>query len=151
MDPVIRGLAYVVGDDVDTDQIIPAKHLVYNDADPAERKIFGRYALSGLPEGRRGIFVGGGASVRIGRILGADRMCEMMLTGRKYGAEEGLALGLAHYAVAEGEALPLARKLAVQIAQNASLSNYMMIQAIARISDMSRADGLFTESLAAAI
>ena len=104
-----------------------------------------------LPEGRRGIFVGGGASVRIGRILGADRMCEMMLTGRKYGAEEGLALGLAHYAVAEGEALPLARKLAVQIAQNASLSNYMMIQAIARISDMSRADGLFTESLAAAI
>lgn len=80
-----------------------------------------------LPEGRRGIFVGGGASVRIGRILGADRMCEMMLTGRKFGAEEGLALGLTHYAVAEGEALPLARKLALQIAQNATLSNYMMI------------------------
>ena len=43
-----------------------------------------------LPEGRRGIYVGGGASVRIGRILGADRMCEMMLTGRKYDAHEGL-------------------------------------------------------------
>jgi len=55
MDAVIRGQAYVVGDDVDTDQIIPAKHLVYNDADPAERKIFGRHALSGLPEGRRGL------------------------------------------------------------------------------------------------
>ena len=55
MDPVIRGLAYVLGDDVDTDQIIPAKHLVLNDADPAERPIFGRYALSGLPEGRRGL------------------------------------------------------------------------------------------------
>ncbi|MDJ0932775.1 enoyl-CoA hydratase-related protein [Breoghania sp.] len=50
-----------------------------------------------LPEGRRRIFVGGGASVRIGRILGPDRMIEMMLTGRKYNAEEGVRLGLAHY------------------------------------------------------
>ena len=47
-----------------------------------------------LPEGRRGIYVGGGASVRVGRILGADRMIEMMLTGRKYNADEGLRLGL---------------------------------------------------------
>ncbi|MDW4500051.1 crotonase/enoyl-CoA hydratase family protein [Sulfitobacter sp. D35] len=104
-----------------------------------------------LPEGRRGIYVGGGASVRVGRILGADRLCEMMLTGRKYAAEEGLALGLTHYAVGEGEAMPLARELATRIAQNAQLSNFMMIQAISRISDMSRADGLFTESLAAAV
>ncbi|QFI69019.1 crotonase/enoyl-CoA hydratase family protein [Sinorhizobium alkalisoli] len=104
-----------------------------------------------LPEGRRGIYVGGGASVRIGRILGSDRMCEMMLTGRKYGAEEALALGLAHYAVGEGEAMSLARELALKIAENAQLSNFMMIQAISRISDMSRSDGLFTESLAAAV
>ena len=104
-----------------------------------------------LPEGMRGIFVGGGATVRIGRIIGADRMCEMMLTGRKYNTEEGLALGLTHYAVGEGEALPLARKLAAKIAKNASLSNYMMIQAISRINDMSKADGLFTESLCAAV
>lgn len=104
-----------------------------------------------LPEGRRGIFVGGGATVRIGRILGADRMCEMMLTGRKYGAEEGRALGLAHYAVGAGEALALAQKLAADIAGNAALSNYMMIQAISRISDMSKQDGLFVESLCAAV
>jgi enoyl-CoA hydratase/carnithine racemase len=104
-----------------------------------------------LPEGRRGIYVGGGASVRVGRILGADRMVEMMLTGRKYGAEEGLALGLAHYSVGEGEALPMARKLAKQIASNAPLSNYIMIQAISRIEDMAKADGLFTESLCAAL
>lgn len=104
-----------------------------------------------LPEGRRGIYVGGGASVRVGRILGADRMCEMMLTGRKYSADEALALGLTHYSVAEGAALPLARELAQKIAKNAKLSNYMMIHAIGRISDMSRADGLFTESLAAAV
>ncbi|MGB3245043.1 MAG: crotonase/enoyl-CoA hydratase family protein [Sulfitobacter sp.] len=104
-----------------------------------------------LPEGRRGIFVGGGATVRVGRILGADRMREMMLTGRSYGAEDGLAFGLAHYSVGDGEALPLAIKLARKIADNAPFSNYLMIQAIGRIGDMSRSDGLFTESMAAAM
>lgn len=104
-----------------------------------------------LPEGRRGIYVGGGASVRVGRILGADRMTEMMLTGRKYGAEEGLALGLAHYSVGEGEAFALAMELARKIAKNAGLSNYVMINALARIEDMSKQDGLFTESLCAAL
>ncbi|MEZ5792854.1 MAG: crotonase/enoyl-CoA hydratase family protein, partial [Nitratireductor sp.] len=104
-----------------------------------------------LPEGRRGIFVGGGATVRVGRILGADRMIEMMLTGRKYNGEEGVALGLAHYLVGEGGALALARELAAKIASNAALSNYIMIQAISRIEDMAKADGLFAESLCAAI
>ena len=104
-----------------------------------------------LPEGRRGIFVGGGATVRIGRLIGADRMREMMLTGRSYGADEGLRLGLAHYSVAEGEGYALAQKLARRIADNAPFSNYLMINAISRIGDMSRSDGLFAESLAAAM
>ena len=104
-----------------------------------------------LPEGRRGIFVGGGATVRVGRIVGADRMREMMLTGRKYDAEDGLKLGLSHYSVDEGEGLPLAEKLASKIADNAPFSNYLMIQALSRIEGMSRQDGLFTESLAASM
>lgn len=104
-----------------------------------------------LPEGRRGIYVGGGASVRVGRILGADRMIEMMLTGRKYGAEEGLRLGLTHYAVGAGEALAMAQDLARKIASNAPLSNYIMIQALSRIEDMDKPGGLFTESLCAAL
>jgi len=104
-----------------------------------------------LPEGRRGIFVGGGATVRVGRILGADRMTEMMLTGRTYDAEQGERLGLCHYTVETGGALAKAKELAASIAQNATLSNYIMIQALARIEDMSKADGFFTESLAAAL
>jgi enoyl-CoA hydratase/carnithine racemase len=104
-----------------------------------------------LPEGRRGIFVGGGATVRVGRLIGADRMREMMLTGRNYGADEGLALGLAHYSVGTGEGLTLARDLARRIADNAPFSNYLMMQAISRIQDMPRAEGLFAESLAAAM
>lgn len=104
-----------------------------------------------LPEGRLGIYVGGGATARIGKIIGADRMTEMMLTGRKYNAEDGLAIGLTHYAVGEGEALPLAIELAGKIARNAPLSNYMMINTIARAEDMSRADALYLESLSAAV
>lgn len=104
-----------------------------------------------LPEGKRGIFVGGGATVRIGRIIGPDRMTEMMLTGRMYGAEDGLRLGLAHYLVEEGEGKTTADELASQIAENSSLVNYLVINAIPRINDMGRADGFFTESLSAAI
>merc|ERR1712185_480947 len=78
-------------------------------------------------------------------------MIEMMLTGRKYGAEEGVALGLAHYAVGAGEALEQARLLAGKIARNAPLSNYIMMHAVGRIEDMAKADGLFTESLCAAL
>ena len=104
-----------------------------------------------LPEGRRGIFVGGGATVRVARIIGADRMTEMMLTGRRYGAEEGLRLGLAHHLVGAGEAEAKALELAAQIAGNAPLSNYMIIQAIARIADMPAEGGLFAESMAAAL
>ncbi|WP_299937656.1 crotonase/enoyl-CoA hydratase family protein [uncultured Pelagimonas sp.] len=104
-----------------------------------------------LPEGRRGIFVGGGATARVGRLLGPDRMTEMMLTGRKYSSDEGLALGLAHYSVGEGESQDLAQTLAGKISRNAPMSNYLMVQSISRINDMSHSDGLFTESLAAAL
>jgi len=104
-----------------------------------------------LPEGRRGIFVGGGATMRVGRILGSDRMTEMMLTGRKYGSDEGLSLGLAHYACGEGEALDLARSLAEKIASNAPMSNYLIVNSIHHAGNMASADALYAESLAAAL
>jgi hypothetical protein len=44
-----------------------------------------------LPEGRHGIYVGGGASVRVAKIIGAGRMCEMMLTGRILDCRRGPA------------------------------------------------------------
>ena len=55
MEQVIRGKAFVVGDNIDTDQIIPAQYLSYNPADPEERKYFGKYALSGVPAGQSGL------------------------------------------------------------------------------------------------
>lgn len=50
MKKTIKGAAFVIGDDIDTDQIIPAEHLVYSLDDPEERRFYGRYALSGVPE-----------------------------------------------------------------------------------------------------
>ncbi|MBB3139626.1 crotonase/enoyl-CoA hydratase family protein [Halomonas organivorans] len=104
-----------------------------------------------LPEGRHGIFVGGGASVRVANIIGAGRMCEMMLTGRLMDADEGQRLGLSHYVVGEGESLAKARQLAERIAENAPMANWAMVSAISRIGDMSSDDGLFVESLTAAL
>ncbi len=51
----IEGKAYVLGDDIDTDQIIPAQYLTYNPADPEERKYFGMYAMSGVPPKQSGL------------------------------------------------------------------------------------------------
>ena len=50
-----------------------------------------------LPEGSRGIFVGGGGSVRIPRLIGVARMTDMMLTGRVFNAQDGERIGLAQY------------------------------------------------------
>jgi len=49
----------VLGKNVDTDQIIPAEHLVYSLDDPEERKFYGRYALSGVPDEQSGLPEGG--------------------------------------------------------------------------------------------
>jgi 3-isopropylmalate/(R)-2-methylmalate dehydratase small subunit len=59
MQSVITGKAYVLGDNVDTDQIIPAQYLSFNPSIPEERKFFGMYALSSVPDGQRGLRGGG--------------------------------------------------------------------------------------------
>ena len=51
----IKGKAFVLGDDIDTDQIIPAHHLVYNLDDPEERKLYGKFAMAGVPIAQAGL------------------------------------------------------------------------------------------------
>ncbi len=55
MEKVIQGKAYVLGKNIDTDQIIPAEHLVYSLSNPEEVKLYGKYALSGVPPEQGGL------------------------------------------------------------------------------------------------
>jgi len=104
-----------------------------------------------LPEGSRGIFVGGGGSVRIPKLIGAHRMLDMMLTGRVYKAAEGVSIGMAQYHVPAGEALAKAIELAERIAQNAPMTNYALINGLPRIAEQPADHGFLTESLLAGI
>ncbi|KQP17633.1 crotonase/enoyl-CoA hydratase family protein [Pseudorhodoferax sp. Leaf267] len=104
-----------------------------------------------LPEGTRGIFVGGGGSVRIPKLIGVARMTDMMMTGRVYNAEDGERAGFAQYLVAEGTAFDKAVELAKRIATNAPLTNYALMHALPRIAEQPADHGFFTEALMAGI
>lgn len=108
-------------------------------------------AFFALPEGTRGIFVGGGGSVRIARLIGAARMTDMMLTGRSVSAEDAERWNAVQYVAEAGKAFDKALELAAKAAANAPFSNYAVIHGIPRIQDMGRADGLFLESMLASI
>lgn len=64
MDDIISGKAYVLGNNIDTDQIIPAEHLVYSISDPEELKKYGHYALSGVPLSKAGLPLGGNPFIK---------------------------------------------------------------------------------------
>lgn len=104
-----------------------------------------------LPEGSRGIFVGGGGSVRIPKLIGVARMTDMMLTGRVFNAQDGERIGLAQYLVPTGQAFAKAFELAQRIAQNAPLTNYALMHALPRIAEQPADQGFFTEAMMAAI
>jgi (methylthio)acryloyl-CoA hydratase len=104
-----------------------------------------------LPEGQRGLFVGGGASVRVSRMIGAHRMADLMLTGRTLDAEEGHRLGLSNYLVERGQGFETALDLAGKIASNSPVTNYAIIHALPRIAESDATTGYLIESLMAAI
>ena len=108
-------------------------------------------AYFGLPEGQRGIFLGGGGSVRVTKLIGFSRVTEMMLTGRTYNAHEAFQIGLTHYTVAAGAGLAKAKELALRIAGNASMSNFAILRTLPLIAEQPMSHGLMTESLIAAV
>src|SRR6202166_2641973 len=104
-----------------------------------------------LPEGQRGIFVGGGGSVRLPRLIGVARMTDMMLTGRVYSATEGASYGFAQYLVEQGNAYAKAMELAAKVADNAPLTNFAVLQALPMIAEANPQTGLLMESLMATV
>jgi (methylthio)acryloyl-CoA hydratase len=111
----------------------------------AERSTF--YAL---PEGQRGLFVGGGGSVRIPRLIGVARMTDLMLTGRRYDADEGAASGLSQYLVEDGDGLTASLELAERTATNAPATNYAVLQALPLIAEAAPREGYLMEAMMAA-
>ncbi len=83
-------------------------------------RIAERSAYYALPEGSRGIFVGGGGSVRLPRLLGTSCVIDMMLTGRTYDADDPAVRTFSQYVVEAGTGLAKAIELAERIAGNAA-------------------------------
>jgi enoyl-CoA hydratase/carnithine racemase len=108
-------------------------------------------AYYALPEGQRGIFVGGGGSVRLPRLIGVSRMADMMLTGRSYDAQAGQAMGISHYLVEAGKGPEKALELARKVCMNAPMTNFAVLHALPRIAESDPAAGYLTEALMAAI
>lgn len=108
-------------------------------------------AFFALPEGERGLFVGGGAAVRVPRLTGVALMADMMLTGRVLDADEGAAAGLATYRTPTGQGLAKALELAGRVARNSPVTNYAVIHALPRIAEAAPETGLLLESLMAGV
>ncbi|MEP7143106.1 MAG: crotonase/enoyl-CoA hydratase family protein [Ferruginibacter sp.] len=108
-------------------------------------------AFYALPEGQRGIFVGGGASVRLPKLIGMARMADMMFTGRVISAEEGNSIGISQYLTEEGKGLEKGMELATKICGNASVTNYALMHVLPRITEAAQDQALIMESLIAAI
>jgi enoyl-CoA hydratase/carnithine racemase len=108
-------------------------------------------AFYALPEGQRGVFIGGGGAVRLPRLIGTARVMDMILTGRVYDAHAGAAIGIAQYLCEPGEARRTATELAHRIAANAPLSNFAVMHALPRIAEASPEVGYLTEALISAI
>ena len=118
-------------------------------ASAAHIRVADRSAFYALPEAQRGIFVGGGGSVRISRLIGPPRMMDLMLTGRVYDAEEGQAIGISQYLVAAGDAETKAIELARHIATIPPLSVFGILHAVPRNAEADPATAYLLEGLMA--
>jgi len=85
MDKIIRGKVYVLGDNVDTDQIIPAGFLKYDPTIAEERRLFGRLALSGVPTEKAGLPEGNVAFVDQSREENISSEFEIIVAGKNFG------------------------------------------------------------------
>lgn len=103
-----------------------------------------------LPEGQRGLFTGGGATIRVADLIGKARMIDMMLTGRIYKGQEALQVGLCQYLV-EGSSEDKALELAKAAAKNPPLSNFAICSAISHMQNMSALDASYAEAVVAGI
>jgi len=76
----------------------------------------------GLPEVSLGIIPGAGGTARLPRVVGVGRAKDLVLTGRRVGAAEALAMGLVSRVAPAARLREEAVALAEQVARNAPIS-----------------------------
>ena len=103
-----------------------------------------------LPEGQRGLFTGGGATIRVAEMVGRARMTDMMLTGRIYKGDEAVSVGLCQYLV-EDDSEEKAMELAKATAEVPPLSNFAICSAISHTRNMSALDASYMEAFVAGV
>lgn len=104
-----------------------------------------------LPEGQRGIFTGGGATVRVAGLIGEARMMDMMLTGRVYKHDEAVNVGLCQYFEREMSSFDKAMNIARQATTNPPLSNFAISSGISHMQNMPAHHAYFAEAFIAGI
>ncbi|MBI6629426.1 crotonase/enoyl-CoA hydratase family protein [Pontibaca salina] len=119
-------------------------------ASAAHIRVIDNSAYFALPEGQRGLFTGGGATIRVADLVGKARMIDMMLTGRVYQGQEAVELGLAQYRV-DGSSFDKALELAQQAACNLPLTNFAICSAISHMQNMSALDAAYAEAVVAGV
>ncbi|MCB2110054.1 MAG: crotonase/enoyl-CoA hydratase family protein [Defluviimonas sp.] len=118
-------------------------------ASAAHIRVADRGTYFALPEGQRGLFTGGGATIRVADLVGKARMIDMMLTGRIYKGEEAVEVGLCQYLVDDSETR--AMEIARATAENPPLTNFAICSAISHMQNMSALDAAYAESVVAGI
>jgi enoyl-CoA hydratase/carnithine racemase len=119
-------------------------------ASSAHIRVMDKTTYFALPEGQRGLFTGGGATIRVSDLIGKSRMIDMMLTGRVYQGQEASDLGLAQYFV-EDSSFDKAMELARRAAENLPLSNFAICSAVSHMQNMSALDAAYAESVVAGV
>ena len=119
-------------------------------ASAAHIRVADRSTYFALPEGQRGLFTGGGATIRVSDLIGKARMIDMMLTGRIYQGQEAVAVGLAQYLV-DGSSFDTALAIARKAAQNLPLTNFAICSAVSHMQNMSALDAAYAEACVAGI
>lgn len=119
-------------------------------ASAAHVRVADRSTYFALPEGQRGLFTGGGATIRVAGLVGKARMIDMMLTGRIYQQEEAVSVGLAQYLV-DGSSFDTALALARKAAENLPLTNFAICSAVSHMGNMSALDAAYAEAVVAGV
>ncbi|MDG6902298.1 MAG: enoyl-CoA hydratase/isomerase family protein [Nitrososphaerota archaeon] len=96
----------------------------------------------GQPEIDIGVMPGGGGTQRLTRAVGKSKAMEMILTGKRIGAEEAKTLGLVSRVVPKEAYLDEAKKVANEVASRSPVAVRLAKMAVNKAFEMGLGDGL---------